>query len=44
MGALEIIKIAGLAIVAVVLIVIIRQQRPELAVQLSIIVGAVIFT
>lgn len=41
---MEIIKIVGLAIVAVVLIVIIRQQRPELAVQLSIVVGAVIFT
>ncbi len=41
---MEIVKIVGLAIVAVVLIVVIRQQRPELAVQLSIIVGAVIFT
>lgn len=41
---MEIIKITGLGLVAVVLIVIIRQQRPELAVQLSIVVGAVIFT
>lgn len=41
---MEIIKIVGLGLVAVVLIVIIRQQRPELAIQLSIVVGAVIFT
>ncbi len=41
---MEIIKIVGLGLVATILIVIIRQQRPELAVQLSIIVGAVIFT
>jgi len=41
---LEIIKIVGLCLVATVLIVIIKQQRPELAVQLSIVVGAVIFT
>lgn len=41
---MDIIKITGLGLVAVVLIVIIRQQRPELAVQLSIVVGAVIFT
>lgn len=41
---MEIIKIVGLGLVATVLIVIIKQQRPELAVQLSIVVGAVIFT
>ncbi|PKM45026.1 MAG: stage III sporulation protein AD [Firmicutes bacterium HGW-Firmicutes-8] len=41
---MEIIKIVGLCLVATVLIVIIKQQRPELAVQLSIVVGAVIFT
>jgi stage III sporulation protein AD len=43
-GGLEIIKIVGLGLVATILIVIIKQQRPELAVQLSIVVGAVIFT
>jgi stage III sporulation protein AD len=43
-NALEIIKIVGLGIVATILVVIIKQQRPELAVQLSIVVGAVIFT
>lgn len=41
---MEIIKIVGLGLVATILIVIIRQQRPELAVQLSIVFGAVIFT
>jgi stage III sporulation protein AD len=43
-GGLEIIKIVGLGLVATILIVIIKQQRPELAIQLSIVVGAVIFT
>jgi len=41
---LEIIKIVGIGLVATVIVVIIKQQRPELAVQLSILVGAVIFT
>ncbi|MHB9095279.1 MAG: stage III sporulation protein AD [Eubacteriales bacterium] len=41
---MEIIKIVGLGLVATILIVIIKQQRPELAIQLSIVVGAVIFT
>lgn len=41
---MEIIKIVGLGLVATILVVIIKQQRPELAVQLSIVVGAVIFT
>lgn len=41
---MDIIKIVGLGLVATVLVVIIKQQRPELAVQLSILVGAVIFT
>jgi len=40
---LEIIKIAGLGLVATILILIIKQQRPELAVQLSIVVGVSIF-
>ncbi|MDT3698177.1 MAG: stage III sporulation protein AD [Thermincola sp.] len=41
---MEIIKIVGIGLVATVIVVIIKQQRPELAVQLSILVGAVIFT
>lgn len=41
---MEIVKIVGLGLVATILIVIIKQQRPELALQLSIVVGAVIFT
>lgn len=41
---MEIVKIVGLGIVASILLVIIKQQRPELALQLSILVGAVIFT
>jgi len=41
---LEIIQIVGLGIVVTILIVIIKQQRPELAIQLSIITGVVIFS
>jgi len=41
---LEIIRIVGLGLIATVLVVIIKQQRPELAIQLSILVGAIIFT
>ncbi len=41
---MEIVKIVGLCLVAAILIVIIKQQRPELAIQLSIVVGIVIFT
>jgi len=41
---LDIIKIVGLGLVVTILVVIIKQQRPELAVQLSIVTGVVIFT
>lgn len=41
---MEIIRIVGLGLIATVLVVIIKQQRPELAIQLSILVGAIIFT
>ncbi len=41
---MEIVKIVGLGLVVTILIVIIKQQRPELAIQLSIVLGAVIFT
>lgn len=40
---MEIIKIVGLGLVVTILIVIIKQQRPELAVQLGIVAGVVIF-
>ncbi len=41
---MDIIKIVGLGLVVTILVVIIKQQRPELAVQLSIVTGVVIFT
>jgi len=40
---LEIIQIVGLGIVVTILVVIIKQQRPELAIQLSIVAGVIIF-
>jgi len=40
---LDILQITSLGIVAVILIVIIRQYRPEIALQISIITGIVIF-
>jgi stage III sporulation protein AD len=40
---LEIAQVVGLAIVAVVLLLFIRPQRPEMAVLLSLVVGVAIF-
>ena len=40
---MEILQIAGLSIVAVILAVMLKAQKPELAIQLSIITGVVIF-
>lgn len=40
---MEIVHIVGLGFVAAILLVLLRQQRPELATQLSIAVGAIIF-
>ena len=40
---MEIIQIVGLGIVAAVIIVILRVQKPEMAVQISIVTGVVIF-
>lgn len=40
---LEILQIAGLGIVAVILAVMIKAHKPELALQLSIITGVIIF-
>jgi stage III sporulation protein AD len=40
---LEIMQVVGLAIVAAVLLVILRRQRPEMAVVLSLVVGLAIF-
>ncbi|WP_418792352.1 stage III sporulation protein AD [Phosphitispora sp. TUW77] len=41
---MEIIQIVGLGLVVTILIVIIKQQRPELAIQLSVVTGVVIFS
>lgn len=40
---LEITQIAGIGLLATILIIVIKAQKPELAVQLSIITGVVIF-
>lgn len=40
---MDIFQVVGLAIVAVVLLTLLRRQRPELAVQVSIVVGVIIF-
>lgn len=45
MGILEYaMKVVGLGIAATVIIVVIKQQRPEFAVQLSLLVGIMFFT
>ncbi len=41
---MEIMQIVGLGLVVTVLIVIIKQQRPELAIQLSVVTGVIIFS
>ncbi|MFY9217602.1 MAG: stage III sporulation protein AD [Tepidanaerobacteraceae bacterium] len=40
---MEIIQIVGLCIVTTILVVLLREDRPEIAFQMSIIVGAIIF-
>ena len=40
---LEILQIAGLGIIAVILVIMLKAQKPELALQLSIITGVIIF-
>lgn len=40
---MEIMQIVGLALVATILIVILKSQRPELALQLTIVTGVIIF-
>jgi len=42
-GDVEIVQVVGLAIVSVVLLLVIRQQRPELAVLLGLAVGLAVF-
>jgi len=39
----DIVKIVGMGLVATVMIVLLRQEKPEIAVQTSIILGAIIF-
>ena len=41
---MEIVQIVGLGLVVTFIIVLIKQQRPELALQLSIITGVIIFS
>ena len=40
---MEIIQIVGVSIIAVILAVVIRQYRPELALQISVVTGLLIF-
>lgn len=40
---MEIIQIVGLGIVAVIMILVLKAQKPELAIQVSIITGIIIF-
>ena len=40
---MEIVQVVGLAIVSVVLLLVIRQQRPEIAVLLALVVGLAVF-
>ncbi len=40
---MEIIQIVGLGIVTTILVVLLREDRPEIALQMSIVVGAIIF-
>lgn len=40
---MEIVRVVGLAVVAVVLLLVVRQQRPEIAVLLGLAVATVIF-
>ncbi|MTV49342.1 stage III sporulation protein AD [Heliobacillus mobilis] len=40
---MEILQVVGVGIIATVLLVIVRKQRPELAVQLSIAAGIILF-
>ncbi|MGF7185826.1 stage III sporulation protein AD [Desulfitispora alkaliphila] len=40
---MDILQIVGLGIVATVLIIIVKREKPELATQLSIVVGVIIF-
>jgi len=40
---MEILQIVGLGLIAAILIVVVKQQRPELVIQLSIAAGVIIF-
>ena len=40
---MEILQVVGISLMSAVLLVVLRQQRPEIAVQLSIAVGVIIF-
>ncbi|MDD4729962.1 MAG: stage III sporulation protein AD [Dysgonamonadaceae bacterium] len=40
---MEIIQIVGLSLVTTILVVLIREDRPEIALQMSIVIGVIIF-
>lgn len=40
---MEIIQIIGLALVATILVVLLREDRPEIALQMSIVLGVIVF-
>ncbi len=40
---MEIIQIVGLGLIATIIVVILRQERPEIALQVSIVTGVIIF-
>jgi len=44
MISVEIVQVIGLAIVATVIIAVIKAQRPEIAIQISIAAGIIVFT
>lgn len=40
---MDIVKIVGMGLVATVMVVLLRQEKPEIAVQMSIVIGVIIF-
>ncbi|TYP51631.1 stage III sporulation protein AD [Thermosediminibacter litoriperuensis] len=40
---MEIIQIVGISLVAAVMVVLLKEDRPEIALQISIVVGAIVF-
>lgn len=40
---MEIVQIVGIGLVTTILVVLLREDRPEIAIQMSIVIGAIIF-